>query len=175
MSCLRNKLVFSCLASKSLLLALLSAAHAANPVLSIELEEGGTIRAWRRDIRIHGVSTPVLMDKVGDLNRIQIGNIRIDIDSSQPFGELVPVLAAKPGIRSVALVPLLPDERCKNKINQYNEIFNPGLSLQERINLDRNLYSSLQKYKGQGSILAEKNLPIVWAALESASKFIAEA
>ena len=29
-------------------------------------------------------------------------------------------------------------------LNQFNEIFNPGLSLQEKINLDRNLYSSLQ-------------------------------
>ena len=138
MNCLRNKLIFSCLTSTSLLLALLSTAHGAKPALFIELEEGGSIRAWRKDIHVR-VPTPFQMDKVGDMSRIQIGSVCIDIDSSKPFDELVPVLAAKPGIKSVALVPPSPDERCKNKISQFNEISPSSLSFQEKINHYRKL------------------------------------
>lgn len=158
MNYLRNKLIFNCLTSTGLLLVLLGAAHGAKQALSIELEEGGSIRAWRKDIQVR-IPTPFQMGKVGDVTRIHIGSMCIDIDSSNPFNDLVPVLAPKPGIRSVALVPLSPDEKCENKISQFNEIPLSSLSLQEKINLHRKVYSSLQKYKGQGSTLAEKYLP----------------
>jgi hypothetical protein len=161
MNYLINKLVFSCLTSTSLLLSLLSAVHGDKMAIDIEFENGDFVRVGRKGVLGYTTSSPVQMGVGEEINHTPIESILIDIDYAKPFDHLVQELTTKPGIKSATLVTPSPDERCENKIRQFNEISLSSLSFQEKINLHRKFYFSLQKYKEQGSTLAKENLPIV--------------
>lgn len=152
----------------SLLLSLLGSAHGVKEAIDIEFKNGDFVRVGKKGILAYATSTPIptptptptQMGIGEEVNHTQIESILIDIDYTKPFDHLVEELITKPEVMSATIVTPSPDERCENKISQFNEIFHPGLPLQEKINLHRKFCSSLEKYKGQGSVLAETNLPI---------------
>lgn len=142
----------------SLFLTLLSAVHGAHRVIDIEFENDAHIRVGRKGVLAHEISTPVQIDEEGKVSHIKIGSISIDIDCSQPFDHLIQELKTRPEIKSAKIFTLSPDERCQNKINKFNETLLP---LEEKIPLCRRLYSSLQKYKEEGSSLAIDSIPVL--------------
>lgn len=58
-------------------------------------------------------------------------------------------------------VSLSPDEKCENKIREFNEIYLASLPFSEQIQCLCNLLFSLHKYQIQDSKLAAEQLPVV--------------
>lgn len=151
-----SRLFFVILTSSSLLLAGLGSVHGAKQAINIILNEGSTIRITRNQI-VANTHFQVAEDK--DKVHVQIGSIRIAIDRSKPFCKLNRSLRATPGVKSATLVRLSSDERCANKIREFNKTFHSNLSFSEQIKLRRKLCSSLQKYQEQGSRRVKRYLP----------------
>lgn len=144
------------LISSSLLLTGLGSVHGAKQAINIMLNEGSTIRVTRNQI-VANTHFQVAEDK--DKVHIQIGSTRIGIDRSKPFCKLTRSLRATPGVKSATLVRLSSDERCTNKIREFNKTFHSNLSFSEQIQLRRKLCSSLQKYQEQDSRRVKRYLP----------------
>lgn len=155
-----TKLIVNLLISPSLLLVGLDSVHGAKQVIDIMLDSGSTIRITRKKVTINRY-----LDEYADVTEnahkghIQIGSTHIDIDRSKPLIRLIRGLRATPGIKSAILVDFSLNERCENKIKEFNEIFHSDLLFSEKIKLLSKSYFSLQNK--QNLRLAKKNLPII--------------
>ncbi|MBX9621402.1 MAG: hypothetical protein K2X28_05165 [Alphaproteobacteria bacterium] len=152
-----SRLFLVILTLSSLLLVRLSSVHGAKQAINILLDDGNKIRVTRNQIVSN---THFQVNGDGNKPHIHIGSIHIEIDRSKPLIQHIRSLRATPGVKSAILVRLSSDERCTDKIREFNKTFHSSLSFSEQIKLRRKLCSSLQKYQEQGARQAKRHLPI---------------
>ncbi|MBL8676451.1 MAG: sel1 repeat family protein [Alphaproteobacteria bacterium] len=153
----RSHLFLVILTSSSLLLAGLGSVHGAKEAIDIVFDKGIVIRVMRNQI---STNTPSHVKVEGNKDEIHIytKSTHIGIERSKPFGQLIERLNATSGVKSAILVRFSPDERCANKIENFNQTFLSSLPFPKKIQLLHEIYSSLLKYHKQGSKLAQEKL-----------------